>query len=77
MIKLAKGRKKGRGKVSKIFKILPQYLVYTNEQKKITDTITRMEQKGGKKEKRYSYEEVTIPSRAYFEVSKNWGERKK
>lgn len=34
MIKLAKGRKKGRGKVSKIFKILPQYLVYTNEQKK-------------------------------------------
>lgn len=31
-----------------------------------------MEQKGGKKEKRYSYEEVTIPSRAYFQVSKNW-----
>lgn len=36
-----------------------------------------MEQKGGKKEKRHSYEEVTIPSRVYFEVSKNWGERKK
>lgn len=36
-----------------------------------------MEQKGGKKEKRYSYEEVTIPSRAYFEVSKNWKKERK
>lgn len=36
-----------------------------------------MEQKGGKKEKRHSYEEVTIPSRVYFEVSKNWKKERK